>query len=325
MQITYLVSGIKFAKGSDGVPQNTLGIVNDQAGSTYKELIIPPSGKPFIPDGRNVMLPLEKGTKIMPANQTKAFMSGTPHFKGGIGEFFENAWSSVKSFTGNVLDYLTNPGEIVKVAISKFANISNLFEPWASVAGGIINKTFDGIVQYVSGIFDSIQPKYNPLQIRDVQGMDIRLLKRKSAYFGRHFSLFKNRRLNMALSSFLNVNGYDFPPPRRGFSWTITTTVNGGRNGNNAVIGQRVGRDLYKLSDLEWVGLNPETRKMMLDAIKPFYVPVTFEDMANPGHPITIIMYPGDRSGKPLFVDRLTHMVTKDETLSFNLIDAGLE
>lgn len=29
----------------------------------------------------------------------------------------------------------------------------------------------------------------------------------------------------MALSSFLNVNGYDFPPPRRGFSWTITTTV----------------------------------------------------------------------------------------------------
>lgn len=129
----------------------------------------------------------------------------------------------------------------------------------------------------------------------------------------------------MALSSFLNVNGYDFPPPRRGFSWTITTTVNGGRNENNAVIGQRVGRDLYKLSNLEWVGLNPETRKMMLDAIKPFYVPVTFEDMANPGHLITIIMYPGDRSGKPLFVDRLTHMVTKDETLSFNLIDAGLE
>ena len=83
--------------------------------------------------------------------------------------------------------------------------------------------------------------------------------------------------------------------------------------------------DNIKLSNLEWVGLNPETRKMMLDAIKPFYVPVTFEDMANPGHPITIIMYPGDRSGKPLFVDRLTHMVTKDETLSFNLIDAGLE
>ena len=68
-----------------------------------------------------------------------------------------------------------------------------------------------------------------------------------------------------------------------------------------------------------------EKFKRMLDAIKDFYVPVTFEDMANPGHPITIIMYPGDRSGSPLFVDRLTHMVLQDEKLKFNLIDAGWE
>nr|DAM78970.1 MAG TPA: hypothetical protein [Caudoviricetes sp.] len=127
----------------------------------------------------------------------------------------------------------------------------------------------------------------------------------------------------MALSSFLNVNGYDFPPPRRGFSWTISTTVNAGRNANNAVIGDRVGRDLYKLDNMEWVGLTPKQREMMLKAIEPFYVPVTFEDMKKPGHPITIIMYPGDRSGSPLFVDKLTHMVLQDETLKFNLIDTG--
>ena len=127
----------------------------------------------------------------------------------------------------------------------------------------------------------------------------------------------------MALSSFLNVNGYDFPPPRRGFSWTISTTVNAGRNANNAVVGDRVGRDLYKLDNMEWVGLTPKQREMMLKAIEPFYVPDTFEDMKKPGHPITIIMYPGDRSGSPLFVDRLTHMVLQDETLKFNLIDTG--
>lgn len=127
----------------------------------------------------------------------------------------------------------------------------------------------------------------------------------------------------MALSSFLNVNGYDFPPPRRGFSWTISTTVNAGRNANNAVIGDRVGRDLYKLDNMEWVGLTPKQREMLLKAIEPFYVPVTFEDMKKPGHPITIIMYPGDRSGSPLFVDKLTHMVLQDETLKFNLIDTG--
>lgn len=153
--------GIKFAKGSDGIPHNTLGVVNDQPGSTYKELIVPPSGKPFIPEGRNVMLPLEKGTKIMPAKQTKAFMSGMPHFAGGIGDFFGNAWDAIKNFTGDVFDYLTHPEDIVKIAIDKFVGISDFVDPWLSIAGGMVNKTFDSIVDFVTGIFDTVVPKVN--------------------------------------------------------------------------------------------------------------------------------------------------------------------
>lgn len=128
----------------------------------------------------------------------------------------------------------------------------------------------------------------------------------------------------MALTSFLNVNGYDFPCPRVGFNYIISTTVNAGRNSNNAAIGQRVGRDLYKLGPLEWVGLKPKEWQMMLKALEPFYVPVTFEDYRT-GQPITITMYPGDRTGQPLFVDKLTHHVTKYGTCKFNLIDAGRE
>lgn len=128
----------------------------------------------------------------------------------------------------------------------------------------------------------------------------------------------------MALSSFLNVNGYDFPCPRVGFSYTITTTVNAGRNANNAVIGQRIGRDLIKLDNLEWACLEPEVWQMMLKAVEPFYVPVTFEDYRT-GKPTTIIMYPGDRVARPLFADEKTHLVTKYENCKFNLIDAGLE
>ena len=126
------------------------------------------------------------------------------------------------------------------------------------------------------------------------------------------------------LSSFLNVNGYDFPCPGVGFTYTITTTLNAGRNANNAVIGQRVGRDLYKFDNLQWVGLMPETWRMMLAAVEPFYVPVTFENFRT-GKPITIIMYPGDRTAKPLFADKKSHLVTKYENCKFNLIDAGLE
>ena len=126
----------------------------------------------------------------------------------------------------------------------------------------------------------------------------------------------------MALSSFLNVNGYDFPCPKVGFQYIISSTVNAGRNANNAVIGQRVGRDLYKFNSLSWSMLEPETWQMMLRAIEDFYIPVTFEDYRT-GEPITITMYPGDRTATPLFVDENTHKITKYENCKFNLIDAG--
>lgn len=126
----------------------------------------------------------------------------------------------------------------------------------------------------------------------------------------------------MALSSFLNVNGYDYPCPRYGFQYVLSTPVNAGRNVNAAFIGQRVNRDLYKFDSLQWVGLDPSVRRMILQSLEPFTVPVTFEDYRT-GNPITITMYPGDRTGKPLFADELTHMVTKDEILAFNLVDCG--
>lgn len=126
----------------------------------------------------------------------------------------------------------------------------------------------------------------------------------------------------MALSSFLNVNGYDFPCPKVGFQYIISSTVNAGRNANNAVIGQRVGRDLYKLNSMSWAMLEPETWQMMLRAVEDFYIPVTFEDYRT-GEPITITMYPGDRTATPLFVDENTHKITKYENCKFNLIDAG--
>jgi hypothetical protein len=73
---------------------------------------------------------------------------------------------------------------------------------------------------------------------------------------------------------------------------------------------------------MEWAALDAETWKKMLAAVEPYYVPVTFEDYRT-GEPITITMYPGDRTAKPLFVDKTTHKVTKYENCKFNLIDCG--
>lgn len=155
-----------FATGSNGLPQDTIGIVNDQKGSVYKELIVPPHGKPFIPEGRNVMLPMEKGTKIMPAKQTKDLMqkfNGFPHFAGGIGDFFSGAWAKITEFTGNVWDYLSHPEKILQIAMDKFTDLSGMLEPVLSIAKGAASTLLNGATDFIKKIFDEgMTAKYNP-------------------------------------------------------------------------------------------------------------------------------------------------------------------
>ena len=145
----------RFASGTNGLPQDTLGMVNDQKGNTYKELIVPPNGKPFIPEGRNVVLPMKKGTKIMPAGQTAELMSGMPKFAGGIGKFFGNAWDSITSFTGNVMDYISHPSKIMKMAIDKFTDTTGWDGVFGTIASSAVNKVFDSVVSYIKKIFDA--------------------------------------------------------------------------------------------------------------------------------------------------------------------------
>lgn len=73
-----------FAKGTDFHPGG-LAMVNDQKGPTYRELVSLPDGTSFIPQGRNVMLPLPRGSKVLPAGKTKQLF---PRYANGIG--FEN-------------------------------------------------------------------------------------------------------------------------------------------------------------------------------------------------------------------------------------------
>ena len=174
----------KFASGTDGLQRDTIGVVNDQKGSTYKEMIIPPDGKPFIPEGRDVVLPMKKGTKIMPANQTKSFLEELPHFASGIGDFFGGIWDTVKDFTGSVWDYITHPSKIVQIAIDKFTDLSGAFEPWISVAKGAVNTVFDSVVGFVKGIFDTqSHVNYNPSAgVKQWRTLAIRALQMTGQY-----------------------------------------------------------------------------------------------------------------------------------------------
>ncbi|HGJ3135743.1 TPA: hypothetical protein ACJV0R_000805 [Streptococcus pneumoniae] len=64
-----------------------LAMVNDQRNSTYKELVTLPDGRSFIPEGRDVLLPLPKGAKVLRADKTKRLMRemGVPKYVAGVG------------------------------------------------------------------------------------------------------------------------------------------------------------------------------------------------------------------------------------------------
>lgn len=121
--------------------------------------------------------------------------------------------------------------------------------------------------------------------------------------------------------SYIIVNGMEFPSPKRGVKPTVVTMVDAGRNANGTVVGQRVGRDQYKIDNLEWPWLPAETWSKMLKALENFFVYVTFPDPVS-NSPRTIKMYPGDRTAEPYWVDG-------DENPTFyrnckvNLIDTG--
>lgn len=118
-------------------------------------------------------------------------------------------------------------------------------------------------------------------------------------------------------SDFIIVNGVRFPPPAPGMEIVHSQNVDAGRNSNMAVVGQKVGRKAWKINNLEWHGLDAQTWAEMKQAIDPFYVPVTFTGDDNKRH--TITMYPGDVTGKPLFLDGIFYK--NFETCKFNLID----
>ena len=72
------------AKGTDYF-QGGLAMVNDQKGIPDPRELVIDKGMAFIPEGRDVILPLSRGAKVYTASQTKAIMKGIgiPHYADG--------------------------------------------------------------------------------------------------------------------------------------------------------------------------------------------------------------------------------------------------
>ena len=121
--------------------------------------------------------------------------------------------------------------------------------------------------------------------------------------------------------AYLAINGYELPPPKRGVRPTVTTVVDAGRNANGAVVGQRVGRDQYKIDSLEWSWLTADQWAQILNVLSHFCGYVTFTDPVSNSLK-TIKMYCGDRTAEPYWVDE-NGKPTHYRNCKVNLIDCG--
>lgn len=85
--ITTITKSIKGHARGTNYHEGGPAMVNDQRGTLYKEMVTLPDGSSFIPEGRNVILDLPRGSKVMRAGLTKNFMRelGIPNFADGVG------------------------------------------------------------------------------------------------------------------------------------------------------------------------------------------------------------------------------------------------
>lgn len=76
-----LITG-NYAQGTN-YHKGGIALVNDQIGSKYKELVKLPNGNAFVPQERNTLLNLPRGSSVLKASQTAKLI---PRYAAGIGE-----------------------------------------------------------------------------------------------------------------------------------------------------------------------------------------------------------------------------------------------
>lgn len=120
----------------------------------------------------------------------------------------------------------------------------------------------------------------------------------------------------------IEINGKSFPSPDRGLTFEIDSFVDSARNANNEFVGQKVGRDQYKIDNLQWYLLPATVWSELLQEFAKFEIMVKFPDMVT-NSMITLTMYPGNRTAQPLYTDPSTQLPTWYTMCKCNIIDCG--
>lgn len=114
-----------FATGTagnpDGLKKSTIGMVNDGAGSHWRELYSYKGQIGAFPNKRNFITFLPKGMSILNGEDSHKFMSaiGLPRFANGIGNFFANLKDDVDDWTDQAEKIMAHPVEFMEHVFTK--------------------------------------------------------------------------------------------------------------------------------------------------------------------------------------------------------------
>lgn len=118
------------------------------------------------------------------------------------------------------------------------------------------------------------------------------------------------------------INEKEFPAPDVGANLIVATNVSDGKNANGEFVGQKVGRDQYKVENLQWKFLDAATWSAILKEFDSFIVTARIPDMVNNSF-IVLRMYPGNRTATPVRFNK-DGLPTMYRDCKVNLIDCGV-
>ncbi|HFI0587237.1 TPA: phage tail tape measure protein [Streptococcus suis] len=142
-----------YASGTNFHPGG-LAVVNDQKGSLYRELITLPTGDSFIPEGRNIVFPLPRGTKVLKASDTKKIF---PHYANGIG-FEDTGISNI----ANRIQKIRKSGEVMFSKSAKDTINNKLESLLNELLNWLTNNKNDQLVQQALSVAEKTakRPQY---------------------------------------------------------------------------------------------------------------------------------------------------------------------
>lgn len=132
-----------FATGTignpDGLKKSTIGMVNDGAGSHWRELYSYKGQVGVFPNKRNFITFLPKGMSILNGEDSHKFMSaiGMPKFANGVGNFFDSLEKGAEDASEFIDKVIEHPIQALEDVFKKFVKVSTPIKFATSLATNV--------------------------------------------------------------------------------------------------------------------------------------------------------------------------------------------